>query len=71
MSRLLITNAHLLHPEDGTRTDPGWLEAADGRITSTGTGRPPAAASRAAARAATVEMNPSMTTGTRYRAQPR
>ncbi|MFF2750377.1 amidohydrolase family protein [Kitasatospora sp. NPDC058048] len=44
MSRLLITNAHLLHPEDGTRTDLGWLEAADGRIAATGTGRPPAAA---------------------------
>ncbi|MFJ9692507.1 amidohydrolase family protein [Kitasatospora sp. NPDC101183] len=43
MSRLLITNAHLLHPEDGTLTDAGWLEAADGRITATGTGRPPAA----------------------------
>ncbi|MQS15364.1 amidohydrolase family protein [Streptomyces kaniharaensis] len=43
MTRLLITNAHLLHPEDGTRTDPGWLETADGRITATGTGRPPTA----------------------------
>ncbi|MEV7025386.1 amidohydrolase family protein, partial [Kitasatospora sp. NPDC093558] len=43
MSRLLITNARLLHPEDGVRTDPGWLEAADGRIAATGTGHPPAA----------------------------
>ncbi|MFD0350282.1 amidohydrolase family protein [Kitasatospora aburaviensis] len=43
MSRLLITHAHLLHPEDGTRTEPAWLEAADGRIAATGTGRPPAA----------------------------
>ncbi|MFG2848404.1 amidohydrolase family protein [Kitasatospora sp. NPDC048296] len=43
-TRLLITDAHLLHPEDGTRTDRGWIEAADGRIAATGTGRPPAAA---------------------------
>ena len=26
MSRLLITHAHLLHPETGTRTDPSWIE---------------------------------------------
>ncbi|WP_395293228.1 amidohydrolase family protein [Kitasatospora hibisci] len=43
MSRLLITHAHLLHPEDGTRTEPSWLEVADGRIAAAGTGRPPAA----------------------------
>ncbi|MFJ3793715.1 amidohydrolase family protein [Kitasatospora sp. NPDC090091] len=42
MNRLLITHAHLLHPEDGTRTEPSWLEVADGRIAATGTGRPPA-----------------------------
>ncbi|GAA2750775.1 amidohydrolase family protein [Kitasatospora cinereorecta] len=42
MTRLLITHAHLLHPETGTRTEPGWLEVADGRIAETGTGRPPA-----------------------------
>ncbi|AUY48651.1 amidohydrolase family protein [Streptomyces sp. CB01881] len=41
MSRLLITRAHLLHPETGTRTDAGWIEVADGRIAATGTGRPP------------------------------
>ncbi|MDH6543736.1 amidohydrolase family protein [Streptomyces sp. SPB4] len=42
MSRLLITDAHLLHPEAGTRTDLAWIEVADGRIAATGTGRPPA-----------------------------
>ncbi|MEV6978262.1 amidohydrolase family protein [Kitasatospora sp. NPDC093806] len=42
MSRLLITDAHLLHPETGTRTEAGWIEVADGRIAATGTGRPPA-----------------------------
>ncbi|MFD9572780.1 amidohydrolase family protein [Streptomyces sp. NPDC059982] len=41
MSRLLITDAHLLHPETGTRTDLAWIEVADGRIAATGTGRPP------------------------------
>ncbi|MGD3110703.1 amidohydrolase family protein, partial [Streptomyces sp. YGL11-2] len=41
MNRLLITDAHLLHPETGTRTDPAWIEVADGRIAATGTGRPP------------------------------
>ncbi|MFH8516901.1 amidohydrolase family protein [Streptomyces gelaticus] len=39
--RLLITNAHLLHPESGEVTDASWLEAADRRITGHGTGRPP------------------------------
>ncbi|MFF3619278.1 amidohydrolase family protein [Streptomyces sp. NPDC002467] len=43
MSRLLITDAHLLHPETGTRTDLAWIEVADGRIAATGTGRPPGA----------------------------
>ncbi|MFJ8013730.1 amidohydrolase family protein [Streptomyces sp. NPDC096339] len=43
MSRLLITDAHLVHPETGTRTDPAWIEVADGRIAATGTGRPPGA----------------------------
>ncbi|MFE2853885.1 amidohydrolase family protein [Streptomyces lavendulae] len=42
MSRLLITDAHLLHPEAGTRTDLAWIEVADGRIAATGSGRPPA-----------------------------
>ncbi|MFJ8794364.1 amidohydrolase family protein [Streptomyces sp. NPDC102462] len=42
-ARLLITNAHLLHPETAEVTDASWLEAADGRITAHGTGRPPAA----------------------------
>ncbi|MGV4983236.1 amidohydrolase family protein [Streptomyces sp. NRAIS4] len=43
MSRLLITDAHLLHPESGTRTDRAWIEVADGRIVATGTSRPPGA----------------------------
>ncbi|MGW4125017.1 amidohydrolase family protein [Nocardia sp. NPDC004711] len=41
--RLLITNAHLLHPEDGELSDVSWLEVADGRIAGHGTGRPPTA----------------------------
>ncbi|NBE50417.1 metal-dependent hydrolase family protein [Streptomyces boluensis] len=41
MNRLLITNAHLLHPEAGEITDVSWLEAVDGRIAATGTGRAP------------------------------
>ncbi|MGW2419474.1 amidohydrolase family protein [Streptomyces sp. NPDC001709] len=43
MSRLLITDAHLLHPESGIRTDRAWIEVADGRIVATGTSRPPGA----------------------------
>ncbi|MFJ9363384.1 amidohydrolase family protein [Nocardia sp. NPDC101769] len=39
--RLLITNAQLLHPEDGELSDVSWLEVADGRIAGHGTGRPP------------------------------
>ncbi|KUN29319.1 peptidase M38 [Streptomyces antibioticus] len=42
-SRLLITGAHLLHPEQGELTDTSWLEVVDGRIAATGTGRAPAA----------------------------
>jgi imidazolonepropionase-like amidohydrolase len=42
-ARLLITDARLLHPENGELTDASWLEVADGRITAHGTGRPPAA----------------------------
>ncbi|MFA3839058.1 metal-dependent hydrolase family protein [Streptomyces aureus] len=41
--RLLITGAHLLHPEQGELTDTSWLEVAEGRITETGTGRAPSA----------------------------
>ncbi|RFC77213.1 amidohydrolase family protein [Streptomyces sp. AcE210] len=41
--RLLITGAHLLHPEQGELTDTSWLEVAEGRITATGTGRAPSA----------------------------
>ncbi|WP_030250814.1 metal-dependent hydrolase family protein [Streptomyces violens] len=41
--RLLITGAHLLHPEQGELTDVSWIEVADGRIAATGTGRAPAA----------------------------
>ncbi|MEV0281289.1 amidohydrolase family protein [Streptomyces sp. NPDC050610] len=41
MNRLLVTNAHLLHPETAEITDDSWLEAADGRIAATGTGRAP------------------------------
>jgi imidazolonepropionase-like amidohydrolase len=41
--RLLITDARLLHPENGELTDASWLEVADGRIAAHGTGRPPAA----------------------------
>ncbi|WP_411115457.1 amidohydrolase family protein [Streptomyces sp. 029-5] len=43
---LLIKNTHLLHPEAGALTGPGWLEAVDGRIAATGTGRPPASSDR-------------------------
>lgn len=41
--RLLITGAHLLHPERGELTDTSWLEIVDGRITATGTGVGPTA----------------------------
>ncbi|WP_327668815.1 MULTISPECIES: amidohydrolase family protein [unclassified Streptomyces] len=41
MNRLLITDAHLLHPETAEITDTSWLEVADGRIAATGTGRAP------------------------------
>ncbi|MGD6747516.1 amidohydrolase family protein [Streptomyces sp. BH106] len=41
MNRLLITDAHLLHPETAEITDASWLEVADGRIAATGTGRAP------------------------------
>jgi len=42
-TRLLITDARLLYPEDGELTYASWLEVADGRIAAHGTGRPPAA----------------------------
>ncbi|MEV0262403.1 amidohydrolase family protein [Streptomyces sp. NPDC050617] len=44
MNRLLITDAHLLHPETAEITDASWLEVADGRIAATGAGRAPAPA---------------------------
>ncbi|WP_370185865.1 amidohydrolase family protein [Rhodococcus wratislaviensis] len=40
-SRLLITNAHLLHPERSELTEESWIEAVDGRITASGSGHPP------------------------------
>ncbi|WP_116204649.1 metal-dependent hydrolase family protein [Amycolatopsis circi] len=42
MTRLLITGARLLHPEQGELAESSWLEVADGRIIGTGTGRAPA-----------------------------
>ncbi len=39
---LLITNASLLEPSTGEITEAAWLEIAAGRISGTGTGRPPA-----------------------------
>jgi imidazolonepropionase-like amidohydrolase len=41
LARLLVTDAHLLHPELGDLTDRSWIEVVDGRIAAVGTGRAP------------------------------
>ena len=38
---LLITNGHLLDPENGELSDSSWLEVSDGRIAASGTGAAP------------------------------
>lgn len=43
MTRLLLTDAHVLDAEAGTLSDASWIEVADGRVAEVGTGRPPAA----------------------------
>jgi hypothetical protein len=41
MTRLLITEAHVLDPEAGALSDTAWIEIADGTIKEVNTGRAP------------------------------
>ncbi|MFC7343915.1 metal-dependent hydrolase family protein [Saccharopolyspora griseoalba] len=43
MTRLLLTDAHVLDPEVGRLSGLSWIEVTDGRIAEVGTGRPPSA----------------------------
>lgn len=41
MTRLRLTEAHVLEPATGTLSDSSWIDVADGRIAEVGTGAPP------------------------------
>lgn len=44
VNTVLLTNAHLLHPDRDALTDTSWIELSGGRIAEIGTGRPPVTA---------------------------